>query len=398
MNRKLHWVPMAAAIAQVLLGGAAIAATPDSSTSLEARLRFEQVDDDGFANKAEATTLRVRAGHKFTFTPAWSALVELEATGHLGADDFNSTDNGRTAYPVVVDPDSTELNQARVDYTPSATTRVSVGRQRLAYGNHRFIGNVGWRQNEQTFDAIDSQFSPLEGMTLRYSYLDRVQRIFGEDHRNPNLARWNLNTHLIDLSYKLGPGQLSGYAHFFDNDTLPLSSHKNFGLRYAAQSAADAQLGWQASIEAARQRPYADGADSIRANYFAAEGGLRWSGNLFTAGVEQLGGDGAYGFQTPLATLHAFNGWADRFLTTPANGLEDRYLGWKRGFGQFSAQLVYHDFQADRGGADYGNEWDAALGWNLSQKWNALFKYASYDSDGFGASVDKLWLSLEFKL
>ncbi|MBD8527456.1 alginate export family protein [Pseudoxanthomonas sp. CAU 1598] len=371
---------------------------PASAATFEARLRFEQVDDDGFVDQAEATTLRVRAGYKYVFSPSWSAYAELEATAHLGDEDFNSTDNGRTAYPTVVDPDSTEINQARIDYTHSASTRVTFGRQRLAYGNHRFIGNVGWRQNEQTFDALDAQISPAQGFTLRYSYLDRVQRIFGEGHQNPNQARWNLDTHVIDASYKLGPGTLSGYAHLYDNQTLPLTSHKNFGVRYAAQSAADATVGWQASVEATRQRPYAEGADINRADYFAVEGGVKLVGNTFSAGIEQLGGDGRYGFQTPLATLHAFNGWADRFLTTPVNGLDDRYIGWKRGFGDFNAQLVYHDYQADRGGADYGSEWGAALGWAFAPKWNALFKYSNYDSDGFGADVDKLWLSVEFKL
>lgn len=396
--RTKSWLPLALSVAPILCSPVVLAETPASAPTLEARLRFEQVDDDGFANKAEATTLRIRTGYKLAFSSAWSAYAELEANGHLGADDFNSTDNGRTAYPAVVDPDSTELNQARIDFTPDATTRVTLGRQRLIYGNQRFVGNVGWRQNEQTFDALDGQFSPVAGFTLRYSYLDRVQRIFGDNHQNPNLARWNLNTHLFDLSYKLGPGLLSGYAHLYENETLPLSSHKNVGLRYAAQSAADATLGWQASIEAARQRPYADGAGINRADYFALEGGLRWAGNTFSAGIEQLGGDGRYGFQTPLATLHAFNGWVDRFLTTPTNGLEDRYLGWKRGFGAFSAALVFHDFQAEHGSADYGKEWDASLGWAFAPKWNALLKYGSYNSDGFGADADKLWLSVEFKL
>ena len=30
-------------------------------------------------------------------------------------------------------------------------------------------------------------------------------------------------------------------------------------------------------------------------------------------------------FQTLLATLHKFQGWADKFLTTPPNGIRDLY-------------------------------------------------------------------------
>ena len=30
-------------------------------------------------------------------------------------------------------------------------------------------------------------------------------------------------------------------------------------------------------------------------------------------------------FKTPLATLHKFQGWADKFLGTPANGVKDSH-------------------------------------------------------------------------
>lgn len=54
------------------------------------------------------------------------------------------------------------------------------------------------------------------------------------------------------------------------------------------------------------------------------------------------------GLKTP---LHAFNGWADRFLTTPANGLEDtnlKLLGTK-------LAVAAHDFKAEAPDEDYGN-------------------------------------------
>lgn len=364
---------------------------------IDLRLRHEAVDDAAFARDAEATTYRARLGYKWAFTPEWSVLAELEHTGHVFGERYNSTANRRTRYPSVVDPDNTELNQALINWTPNPNTRATLGRQRLIYGNQRFIGNVGWRDNEQTFDAVDGQYTFGNGATLRYSYLDRVLRVFGDDHPNRNLARWDLDAHLFDAGVKLGPGLLNGYLHLFENETLPLASHKNLGLRYAAQGGPADGLGWSVTAEFARQRPYADGARINDAEYGLIEGGLRWSGHQFSAGYERLGGDGRYGFQTPFATLHAFNGWADRFLTTPVNGIEDRYVGWKRAFGAVTANLVWHDFQADRGGADYGDEWNASLAWAFKPGWNALLKFARYDSDGFGADVDKLWLSLEYK-
>lgn len=34
-------------------------------------------------------------------------------------------------------------------------------------------------------------------------------------------------------------------------------------------------------------------------------------------------------FCTPLPTLHAFNGWADRLPVAPADGIEDNFFGAK---------------------------------------------------------------------
>jgi hypothetical protein len=377
---------------------AASAPAAQSGMTFDLRMRYEGVDDAAIARSADATTARARLGYRFIFNPTFSGLVEVESTGHLGSESYNSTANGQTSYPPVVDPDNTELNQAVLNFTPNAAARISLGRQRLIYGNQRFVGNVGWRQNEQTFDALDAQYKFSDGPSLRYSYLDRVQRIYGDDHPNRNLARWDLDAHVLELSQSVGPGLLSGYALLFDNRTLPLTSHRNLGIRYAAQGGPVDGLGWLFSAEYAHQSPYADGADRNNADYVAVEGGLRWKGNVFNAGLEVLGGDGSYGFQTPLATLHAFDGWADRFLSTPVNGLRDVYLGWKRGFGQIAANVVLHDFEADHGGASYGSEFDASLTWAFRPKWNAQLKFARYNSDGFSSDVDKLWLGVEYKL
>jgi hypothetical protein len=372
------------------------APVPRSGPILDVRLRNESVADDAFANSADATTLRLRLGYRTPVISGWSGLIEIENTSHLFGERYNSSANHRTAYPTVADPDNTEINQAYVQYAPSAATRVTLGRQRLVYDNQRFFGNVGWRQNEQTFDALDMEHRFDNGLALRYSYLDRVQRVFGADNPTPSLARWMLNAHLLRASHALGPGTLVGYAHFIDNRTLPLTSHRNLGLRYTAKHDAKDGVGWLASLEYASQHPYADGSRLIDADYAFAEGGLVWRSNTFKAGWERMGGNGRYAFQTPFATLHAFDGWADRFLTTPANGLRDGYLSWNRGFGKLSATVVWHDFQSTHGSIHYGREWDASLGWAFAPHWNALAKVADYHAADVGVDVAKTWISVEY--
>ncbi len=362
----------------------------------DARWRLESVDDDAFADSALANTLRTRVGYQTSVHSGWSGVVELEANQHLFGEDFNSTANGQTAYPTVLDPDNSELNQAYVRYAPDAATRFTLGRQRIQWDNQRFFGNVGWRQNEQTFDALDVQHTFKSGLTLRYDYLDRAQRVTGADHPNDDLARYLLDAHLLALSAKAGPGTLTGYAHFIDNQTLPLTSHRNLGLRYTAKKEVPDGLGWLATAEYAKQDAYADGAAAIDAHYLLLEGGVVWKAHAFKAAWEQLGGNGSYGFATPFATLHAFNGWADKFLNTPVNGLEDAYLGWNRKFGKATAALVWHDYRSDAGSRHYGNEWNASLAYGFDKHWSGLLKFADYRADDFARDTRKVWVSVEY--
>ena len=385
-----------ATLALAIVPALALAA-PATTTSLDVRLRHENVDDDLFAKDADATTLRLRAGLQHAFGAHFSARIEFEGTTHLGAENFNSTANGETAYPSVVDPDNAEINQAWLAWAPSAATRIGIGRQKLNFDNQRYIGASSFRQNEQTFDALDATHAFANGVQLHYAWLGRVQRVNGANHPNEDLGRWLLDAHLLNVGGKLGPGKLTGYGYFIENRTLPLSSHRDLGLRYVIEPDDKAQRAWGLALEAAQQSPYADGADRNDANYWLAEGSWRWQGNTFRLGQETLGGNGRYAFQTPLATLHAFNGWADRFLTTPVDGLRDRYLGWNRKFGRFEANVVAHDFAADHGGRDFGNELDASLAMAITPRWTALAKLADFNGDQGPLDVTKAWLSLEYK-
>ncbi len=135
------------------------------------------------------------------------------------------------------------------------------------------------------------------------------------------------------------------------------------------------------------------------ANYYRVDFSVTWDKFTPYIGYESLGGDdtrpGAM-FRTPLATLHAFNGWADRFLTTPPAGLNDFFLGVKGKAGTWNWNVLYHNFQAESGNADYGNEVDAALSRKFAERYAVLFKAAFFqgkNSSGF-PDTTKLWVQL----
>jgi hypothetical protein len=363
------------------------------------RLRHEHVDDVALAQDATADTLRLRAGLRFDFGHGWSALLEGEGVASAN-DRYNSGANGQTGYPAILDPSGAELNQAWLGWRGTQAAAL-LGRQRIVLDNQRFVGNVGWRQNEQTFDALALETRPAEGLALRYDWLDRVHRVAGDDARDPLARERDLDTHLLNAALQRGAQQWVGYAYLHDDNDLATASTATYGLRWTGNRKHEAMT-WGWSAEYARQRDHAGNPLSFAHDYWLLEPSLQAHGVTWKAGWEHLGGDGRHALQTPLASLHAFNGWADKFLVTPPGGLEDVYVGAGgkfgrgRAAGKFAWALAWHDYRADQGG-DYGSEWDASLGFPLPGGIGGLVKLADYRSDGFARDTTKLWLQLEWK-
>lgn len=373
----------------------AAAASPEGWNA-HLRYRHEQVDADAFARDASADTLRLRLGWTGLFGTGWSWQVEGEGVAEL-SDRFNSTANGETAYPVVLDPRALELNQAWLGWR-GERVGVRAGRQRIALDNQRFIGNVGWRQNEQTFDAAAFDWTPRAGTRLQAHWLGRVHRVAGDEARDPLARERSLDGRLLNLQHALPLGQLSGYGYWIEDRDVAAASSRTLGLRWTAQGP-ERPLRWGLVLEAARQDGFAGGTGED-ADYLFVEPRLEHAGRRYAVGFERLGAGDGRAFQTPLATLHAFNGWADQFLVTPAGGLEDLYAsvqgGWRLGARNGQWQLAWHDFGSEAG-ADYGQEWNASLGLALAPRWNALLKLADYRADGFSRDNRKLWLQVEWR-
>ncbi|HET9482436.1 MAG TPA: hypothetical protein VFO79_00645 [Xanthomonadales bacterium] len=397
-------IPLLCALAATFASGASAAdpaslrdALAATRPALDLRYRHESVDDDAFARDAEAHTLRARLGAKTGSWEGWSAYAEIEHVEALFGERYDSTANGRPAYPVVADPEATELNQAWLAWAPRAGTSMTLGRQRVVLDNMRHFGNVGFRQNEQTFDAFQLQHAVGAATTLRYAYLEEVHRVFGDDHPNPIAAEQDLDAHLLHATRTVGGGALVGYGYFVENQDLPATSARTLGLRWTGTHAFERGFALVHALEYARQDDYADGAAVIDADYALGEIGIGRAGHVLKAGIEVLGGDGDYGFQTPFATLHAFNGWADRFLTTPRDGLVDRYLVASGKLGAFDYAVAAHDYEADHGSADYGSEWGASLRRAFGPHVEAEAKATRYDAERHATDVTKLWLALTLK-
>lgn len=396
---RIHFCSLFAAALAATFAGSAPAEDrflADGKVLLDARVRLETVDDGAIARDAEALTLRTRLGWRSGSVNGFFVLLEAEDVRAL-VEDYHSTANGRTQYPVVVDPKGSEWNQAHIGWDSGSGTQMLAGRQRLLLDNQRYIGNVGWRQNEQTFDAFSLTHKVSAHLNLRYAWLDRVHRIFGNAHPNRLQAEQRLDAHLLNAAWTLGPGTLTGYGYWVANRDLPASSTQSLGLRFSGKHVLDEEREWFYSAEWADQRGWRRAPGNGSVGYSALESGLRQRGHGVRLGFELLGSNGTRAFQTPLATGHAFNGWADRFLVTPVNGLQDRYLKIDGPLGPLRYLAAWHEFRPERGRGDYGNELDLQLSWPFAEGWSAIAKYANYRSDGFGSDLRKVWLSLEYR-
>lgn len=373
--------------------------------NFNARLRYEFVDQDNFAEDSNAPTIRTRFG--FTTAPLYGfqGMIEGENITAIGSDNnYNAAgSNGQGTRPVVADPETTELNQAWLGYSYTNLVSAKVGRQRIALDNHRFVGDVGWRQNMQTFDAATVTGKPVKDLSLLYSYVWDVRRVFGDV---PGLPAANTDfkssSHLINASYGAWKyGTFTGYSYLLDleNDAGFANSTATYGASFAGSAPVSETVNLNYRAEFAWQSDYADSPVDYEAEYLNLEAGAFLKPVAFGAGYELLGSDNNQGFRTPLATLHAFNGWNDVFLATPALGLQDFYgyvqvnLPWK-----LPLRFVYHKYESDAGNADYGQEFNAQLTRSFGKNWSALLKYGFYDGEDapYAFEQHKFWAQVEF--
>ena len=395
------------------------AALKESKTTLSFRPRYENVTQEGIASgvttHSDAATLKTR----LTFSTGrffdTAMVLEFDDVTSLKDVDYNDGSNGE-ANPVIADPEGTEVNQAYLSFTGLDKTDMRWGRQRILLDNQRFVGGVGWRQNEQTYDGFSVTNTSVPNLTLFLAQINNVNRIFGEESRPANKALWgdhSQDTQLFNGKYSIaGIGDASVYYYRIDNQYVAALSTKTTGARFAGAHALDAvNLGYE--LEYAQQSEAADNPKSFDADYTLLSLSATYSGFTFGLAQETLGADKDAGvaFSTPLATLHKFEGWADVFLNTPATGIVDQYATFKYGFPMgFALMAVYHDFSSDEkpanGDDDFGSEVDVQLTKTFANGATVQLKYADYSGNENGVAtpasvtsdVSKFWLTATYAI
>lgn len=364
------------------------------AVKVDANYRYENVDQDrGTQKTANANTIRTRLGLLSPVFHGLQGYVEYEGT-HALQSDYNNGRGNKPEYSTVADPGYNELNQMWIGYSGIPDTFIKGGRQRIKFDDDRFIGNVGWRQLETTFDSVLITNKSIEDLTVNVGYIGNVQTFTATTE--------NINAPVVNANYSLGDyGSLIGYGYWLDyterenyqkssqtyglrliNSDKPKTFHEHYSLLYTAE--------WSF------QQDYQHSPTPYQADRFNLMGGFTAYNFSFQGAMEQLNGFGQNKtFNTPLGTNHAFQGWADLFLITPNDGIRDV-------FGTVSAKFmendslvlsgIYHDFTDDTGRAHYGKEWDFQTVKKFGKHYSLLAKYANYDADTFSTDTQKIWL------
>lgn len=382
-TKKALVLALVAGTAQLSHGADTVAeALKETTVGGAFNLRYEDVDVD--TSDSDGATLRSR----FTLTTGtlgnFSAVVTIEDVRDiLGVDDEGG---------LIPDPEVTEVDEGYIQYKADGVT-AKLGRQVITLDNHRYVGHVGWRQDRQTFDAARVQYSVTKEFMLDATYIYQRNRIFAET------ADAKSSDFVLNGSYMTPIGKLVGYAYLLDDKARDEQSD-TFGLRFTGSTSGDTSFLY--SAEFATQSIEDSGAD-FDTDYMLLEGGVKASGVTAKIGYEVLGSDGGdASFTTPLATLHAFNGWNDIFLgggfnpTALPAGLVDTYVTVGGAIKGFSLLANYHMYEPEDGSGDYGSEWGAQVTTKLDGGVTFGLKYSSYSEDGFATDTSKLWTWLGY--
>ncbi|MET3665512.1 hypothetical protein [Caulobacter sp. 1776] len=396
--RHLHLLA-AASLGALVLGAPIVAqAAPiPGKLLLEARLRYESYDPDG--PDAQAATGRLRLGWRAPLSRTFSGLVELEAVGAFN-DGYADGVRAAPGKAVIPDPKTVELNRAAMEWRPSDRFGLDIGRQRLVMGNARFVGNSGWRQNEQTFDAVKLVAKPARTVTLTYAYADRVRRPLG---RKSAQGVWRGDVHIAHAEGDLGAaGKASAYAVLVDLDNAAAQSSRTMGARWSGSRVLKPGLSGTWELEYARQKDYGANPQTFALDYGMASAGLKTARSSLSVNLERLEGDGVHAFQTPLASLHGFQGWSDVIGATPAKGVRDVFLRGATSLGvKRPVKLTgeAHSFDTSLGHQALGRELDAAVSAPLTKGWTMELGVARFETKGpTYPDATRAWASLEFKL
>ena len=372
------------------------------------RLAYEYSDlDNGSVSPGKGLVLSSYAGFRTAEYEGFSLYAQVHNLWKLD-DEYNDL-RGKYAgdNDVIADPDGTRIQQLYTDLTMIPDTKIRIGRQEIVLDDVRFIGNIGFRNTAQAFDAITLTNTSIKDTTIFLGYSENVASILFKENEYDGIFMGNVKYTGIK-----GHTQ-TAFAYLVDRDedegvAGPSIAHDaaTYGTRFTGWFD---EFGYDLTY--AHQTDWKD-TDDLSLNFF--QGILSYKMGKLTPAIGYSyiqGADNANekAFSTLFSTAHKWNGWADQFLSTNAgglvNGLQDinaslTYKNWETTF-----RFSYHYFDTtddNTFGGAYGQEVDFLVVKKLNKNLTASAKVAYYDkfqeSNAGNPTRDELvfWLRLDY--
>ncbi|MEA5444307.1 hypothetical protein VCB98_00550 [Gammaproteobacteria bacterium AB-CW1] len=372
----------------------------EGASFADVRYRLEVVDEDGFSDNAEASTFRLRVRGTTPRVGGFDAGLAFQTLQIVGEPRFEDTTDRPGNFPTVRDPKDTAVSEGWGRFVSREDTfEVKLGRQAIRHDNERFIGSDSFRQLEQTFNAFGLRIGTGERARFLGQYIDRINTVLGPNHPD-GLGRIDSRAAVLDLDTRIGDNRMGIYFHNLRFDEDEWESHRNYGLRLTGPVPWTETFSYR--LEAAVQQGVRGEGPDDDLGYQHVKLKQELDDWSWYVGRERLGGDREWAFQTPLASLHEFNGKADRFLVTPEFGLIDVYagVGFQRWGWDFDSR--FHQFQVDQGSGRYGEELSLGAGrelWGPLRLNLGLSHYMGedpdfYPGDEYAADRTRAWFSV----
>ncbi len=354
---------------------------------MNVRARWEYAKINA-ANHSHAATVRTRFGYQTKPVYGVSGLIEGVNTASPKPSEYFDGVESATSQSVIADPERTDMNRFWLKFEKKewAGLALKTGRQRIKLDDDRWVGNVGWRQNEQTFDAVRLQTNlGSEKLTAQYVYAWQVKRIFA-DKGLPGTSDYGPRSHFVNVAYQHDQNlRAVVFAYLInpDNTTYRAMGSNTYGMRLSGKVPVSDNLSIPYQASYAHQTDGGNNQVSYDADYYLIESGLKMkSVGGVAIGYEVLGSDRDARVVTPYATAHKFNGFADAFLTNGGiRGLRDLFVTVTPAIPLkgVKMKLVFHQFYDDQGGDNLGQEYDLVASYKLNKYVSFLYKLAYFD-------------------
>ena len=409
------WISLFVSVS-LLLSGAALAqpkeaadfqsALTTGTPELSIRIRSETMRDDGKPEQGNGLMQRSQLGWRSNSHHGLGFRLLLVSSTQLNSE-FNDDSSVKTSdYPWTPAKDETDFTEAFVFWNMTEGTALKFGRQKLDLDRTRFVGPNEFRQTQRFYQGVSGELAKGQPLNVFVGYFLK--------ERGPDTLERETDFTVFRASYEWLPGHtLLGSAYLHDRKTSSSAtapSNKIQTVRADGKIATSSDYHLKYLVESGRQSSYANGtiADTKYLQY-----GTSINAPTHFLGVyqETLGGNGTIGFYNPLGLLHPTQGWADKFNSTPAKGVQDTWLSTGYNGSQWGFQVDYHQFKTATDLAALGKELDVRLDWRFSKKLLFRAELANYVSDqscpasaatsthiSHACSMKRVWLNMNYSV